>query len=173
MRLLPTTLAAQIYLNIVPFHLLPLPFFFPFFKQRRRGAQRERGNKVAAADTQRCQAPLIETSRSLPDKQREKEKRGGRSGSQRTVETPGVSLCSFAHSLAALCLRVCICVRVGERFSRPLPPGRQCSSRPAPCLSSVSCSAAVASLLRLSFILPECNFLTRAVSFLSRRHLLL
>lgn len=114
MRLLPTTLAAQIYLNIVSFlHLLPLPFFFPFFKQRRGGAQRERGNKVAAADTQRCQALLIETSRSLPDKQREKEKRRKKREPENSRDSGGlaVQLRSLARCLVFACVHMRVCRR--------------------------------------------------------------
>lgn len=123
MRLLPTTLAAQIYLNIVSFHLLPLPFFFPFFKQRRRGAQRERGNKVAAADTRRCQALLIETSRSLPDKQRKRETEEEAGAGEQSRLRGSCCAASLTRSLPCVC--VCVHMRVCRREVFKASPSRQ------------------------------------------------
>lgn len=148
MRLLPTTLAAQIYLNIVSFHLLPLPFFFPFFKQRRRGAQRERGYKVAAADTQRCQALLIETSRSLPDKQRKRETEEEAGAGEQSRLRGSCCAASLTRSLPCVCVcaYACVSARGFQGLSlqadcarvAPLPASRQSPALPRPSPSSDS-----------------------------------
>lgn len=97
----------------------PTPSYHLIFKRRRRRAQREGvcvvGDKVAVADTRRRQAPLIETSRSLQNKQREPEsdrKRGmaGETEEEEQREENG-SGSGAPRSL--------LFVRTAERRSRP------------------------------------------------------
>lgn len=84
------------------------------------------GGKVAVADMRRRQAPLIETSRSLPNKQREPERRregervrekGGREEAGEQFRLRG-SRCA-ARSLVFAGVHVPVRVRVRPRCSRP------------------------------------------------------
>lgn len=95
--------------------LVPSATFFVLSKQCQWGAWcegKKKKKKRMVADTQRCQALLIETSRSQAEKQRER--------APEQFRLSRVLLCYSLTHCAILC--VCVCVR----FSRPLPLSRSC-----------------------------------------------
>lgn len=77
------------------------------------------GDKVAVADTRRRQAPLIETSRSLADKQREPERKRERErDGERKKQKRRSRREQFRLRGSSLC-RSLLFVRTAERRSRP------------------------------------------------------
>lgn len=76
------------------------------------------GDKVAVADTRRRQAPLIETSRSLANKQREPEREKERDGGREVEEERREN--SSGSGAPRCAARSLLFVRTAERRSRPL-----------------------------------------------------
>lgn len=126
------------------------------------------------ADKQRCQALLIETSRSQEEKQkaREREREKEVAGAVQQPRLSRVWLCSSLTVFFCACVRACECVSEWEVFKASLPVGKSCKVTPLSASRQSLCGCfPLPSVACPSF--PECNFLTCNMSFLSPQHLLL